>query len=150
MNEIQKDFGQRSIEFAKTKDGDVLGLGETFRTKMRLYVIGTTNLANKMSDDMRLIDPSTYDPSRKSRHFDTKQFWEISESNPHKGTRINFSMQEHPEKQRASWASYPGTTFGMRVGLDAERWNFYLQGINLESTQLRQKLKDELLLDDSQ
>ncbi|MFY7888187.1 MAG: hypothetical protein ACOVOW_04715, partial [Spirosomataceae bacterium] len=58
MNEVQKDFGQRIIEFAKTKNGHILGIGQLTEGQENAYMLLATNLANKMSIDMRLIDPS--------------------------------------------------------------------------------------------
>lgn len=150
MNEIQKDFGQRIIEFAKTKDGDVLGLGKLSEGQENAYMLLATNLANKMSIDMRLIDPNAaYDPQGKVGTLTQTVFEKYQESNPHKGTQLIFSDTGTP-KNKESFMSLMQDYFQDEVGLDAETMRNLFAGTNLSPAQLRQKLKDELLLDDSQ
>jgi hypothetical protein len=54
MNEEQADYGQRIIQFAKTKDGKVLGL--QLSKSINPYMLLATNLSSKMAIDMRLIN----------------------------------------------------------------------------------------------
>jgi Helicase conserved C-terminal domain/SNF2-related domain/Type III restriction enzyme, res subunit len=66
MDEIQKDYGKKIIDFASTKDGSHLGLGELTDGQKTAYMLMATNLANKMSIDMRLIDKNySYNPDGK-------------------------------------------------------------------------------------
>jgi hypothetical protein len=150
MNEVQKDFGQRIIEFAKTKDGNVLGLGKLSEGQENAYMLLATNLANKMSIDMRLIDPNAaYDPQGKVGTLTQTVFEKYQESTNHKGTQLIFSDTGTP-KSKESFASLMQDYFQDEVGLDAETMRSLFTGNNVSPAQLRQRLKDELLLDDSQ
>jgi hypothetical protein len=67
----------------KRKDGDVLGLGKLSEGQENAYMLLATNLANKMSIDMRLIDPNAaYDPQGKVGTLTQTVFEKYQESNP--------------------------------------------------------------------
>ncbi|MEA5462051.1 helicase-related protein [Arcicella sp. LKC2W] len=156
MNEIQKDFGQRIIEFAKTKNGHILGIGKLSEGQENAYMLLATNLANKMSIDMRLIDPSIdYDPSGKVGTLVKTVREHYLQSEAHKGTQLIFSDTGTP-KNKSSFGTLMLDYLMDEVGVDAEVLKSVFGEYNGDNykfpseDKIRKKLADELLMDDSQ
>ena len=156
MNEIQKDFGQRIIEFAKTKDGNILGIGKLSEGQENAYMLLATNLANKMSIDMRLIDPSIdYDPNGKVGTLVKTVKEHYLQSEAHKGTQLIFSDTGTP-KNKSSFGTLMLDYLMDEVGVDAEVLKSVFGEYNGDNykfpaeDKIRKKLADELLMDDSQ
>jgi len=87
----QEDFIKRLIMFAKTKDGGHIGmiLGDN---EKQAYMLLATNLAKKMSIDMRLIDGEKYsfDPAGKLAKMCEVVAAEYRSSTSFRGTQMIF------------------------------------------------------------
>jgi N12 class adenine-specific DNA methylase len=99
MNEEQSDYGQRIIQFAKTKDGSVLGL-ELSENQLTAYMLLATNLSSKMAIDMRLINKDyTYDPNGKVGKMTDEVVKVYNETNEYKGAQLIFSDLGTPKNK---------------------------------------------------
>lgn len=156
MNEIQKNFGQRIIEFAKTKNGHILGIGKLSEGQENAYMLLATNLANKMSIDMRLIDPNIeYDPNGKVGTLVKTVREHYLQSEAHQGTQLIFSDTGTP-KNKSSFGTLMLDYLMDEVGVDAEVLKSVFGDYNGDTykfpseDKIRKKLSEELLMDDSQ
>lgn len=99
MNEEQADYGQRIIQFAKTKDGSVLGL-KLSENQKTAYMLLATNLSSKMAIDMRLINKDyAYDPNGKVGKMTDEAVKVYNETNEHKGVQLIFSDLGTPKNK---------------------------------------------------
>ena len=99
MNDEQRDYGERIIEFAKTKDGNVLGLNLS-ENQLQAYMLVATNLSSKMAIDMRLINKDyAYDPSGKVGKMTDEVVKVYGETTEHKGTQLIFSDLGTPKNK---------------------------------------------------
>jgi N12 class adenine-specific DNA methylase len=99
MNEEQADYGQRIIQFAKTKDGSVLGL-QLSENQLTAYMLLATNLSSKMAIDMRLINKDfAYDPNGKVGKMTDEVVKVYNETNEHKGAQLIFSDLGTPKNK---------------------------------------------------
>jgi len=99
MNEEQREYGEKIIEFAKTKDGSVLGL-ELSENQKQAYMLLATNLSSKMAIDMRLINKDfAYDPTGKVGKMTDEILKIYTQTNEHKGTQLIFSDLGTPKNK---------------------------------------------------
>lgn len=88
----QQEFTRNLISFAKTGDGDYIGIGKLTEKQDKARMLIATNYAKKMSTDMRLISPFLYDdhPDNKISVCcrKVKEFYAKFEE--HKGTQLIF------------------------------------------------------------
>jgi N12 class adenine-specific DNA methylase len=99
MSPEQADYGQRIIQFAKTKDGSVLGLNLS-DNQLTAYMLLATNLSSKMAIDMRLINKDyPYDPNGKVGKLTDEVVKVYQISNEHKGTQLIFSDLGTPKNK---------------------------------------------------
>jgi N12 class adenine-specific DNA methylase len=92
MNEEQMEYNQRLIRFIETKDGNHIGMGKLSDEQKLAYMLIATNLSNKLSIDMRMIDPSyEYNPSGKIGMLCEEVYNIYQISNEDKGTQLIFS-----------------------------------------------------------
>jgi hypothetical protein len=101
MNEEQADYGQRIIQFAKTKDGKVLGL-QLSENQLTAYMLLATILVAKMAIDMRLINKDyAYDPNGKVGKMTDEVVKVYTETNEHKGAQLIFRFR-YPKNKTIS------------------------------------------------
>ena len=88
----QQEFTRNLISFAKTGNGDYIGIGKLTEKQDKARMLIATNYAKKMSTDMRLINPYMYDdhPDNKISVCcrKVKEFYVKFEE--HKGTQLIF------------------------------------------------------------
>lgn len=92
MDDEQKDFNQKIVRFAETKDGTAVGLGDLTKAQTTAYMLLATNLSTKMAVDMRLVDKNQqYNPEGKIGTLvaTIKEIYERTQE--HKGTQLIFS-----------------------------------------------------------
>jgi len=90
--ESQQQYTQKLINFTKTKDPSHVDL--TFdKNEMNAFMLIATNLAKKMSLDMRLINPTQYEfePAGKIGRLCKNVAEEYKDSQHYKGTQLIFS-----------------------------------------------------------
>lgn len=86
----QEEYANKLIEFANTLDPKIIGKNFT-DSQLQAYMLIITNLAAKMSIDMRLIDKSLpYNPNGKVGKLTENAFNIYNETNEHKGTQLIF------------------------------------------------------------
>ena len=88
----QQAYTEKLINFTKTKDPSHVDLYLT-DNEMNAFMLIATNLARKMSIDMRLIDPSKYpfEPDGKIAKLCETVAKEYNDSTYYKGTQLIFS-----------------------------------------------------------
>lgn len=92
MSEDQKEFSERLMKFAETKDGTLIGRGELSDNEKSAAMLLATNLSSKMAIDMRLINSSySYDPNGKIAKLVDNVAKTFNETNNYKGTQLIFS-----------------------------------------------------------
>ena len=156
LNDIQKEFGERIIEFAKTKDGNLLGIGTLSKGQEQAYMLLATSLANKMSIDMRLIDSSIeYDPNGKVGTL-VKTVNEIyHKTNEHKGTQLIFSDTGTP-KNKLNFNTLMLDYFTDELSVDAEILKIIFGDYTSDAhkfpseEKVRKAMSDELFMDEIQ
>lgn len=96
--ESQKEYTERLIQFTKTKNGSYIGKSLS-KAEESAYMLIATNLATKMSLDMRLIDPDRYGFEKGSKLDILCQnvFQEYKDSNSYKGTQLIFCDSGTPK-----------------------------------------------------
>lgn len=86
----QEEYANKLIQFANTLDPKIIGKNFT-DSQLQAYMLIITNLAAKMSIDMRLIDKSLpYNPDGKVGNLTKNTFEIYNETNEHKGTQLIF------------------------------------------------------------
>lgn len=102
MNDEQIEFGQALMEFARTKDGTVIGRGPLGEKEKSAAMLIATNLSSKMAIDMRLIDPSySYDPNGKIAKAVENVYRIYNETNDFLGTQLVFSDLGTPKNTKS-------------------------------------------------
>ena len=102
MNDEQIEFGQALMEFARTKDGTVIGRGPLGEKEKTAAMLIATNLSSKMAIDMRLIDPSySYDPNGKIAKTVENVYRIYNETNDFLGTQLIFSDLGTPKNTKS-------------------------------------------------
>lgn len=98
QTEAQKEFGERLLAFAKGGDGTLVGRGILSESEEKAKMLIATDLAKKMSMDMRLIDPEAYSMRDGSKVFSVcENAGSIYEQFNHvKGTQFIFSDMATP------------------------------------------------------
>lgn len=88
----QQEYTQKLIQFTKTKNPAYVNLNLTEK-EMNAFMLIATNLARKMSIDMRLIDPTqhAYEPHGKVGKLCHTISDEYRDSHAYKGTQLVFS-----------------------------------------------------------
>ena len=120
MSEDQIEYGQRLMEFARTKDGHHIGMTLTKNQETAAMLLAT-NLSSKMAIDMRLIDASyDYDPNGKIAKLVNNVERIYNETSEHKGTQLIFSDLGTPK-------SKTNKTAGLRDYMEDE------MGVNLDT-----------------
>ena len=120
MSEDQIEYGQRLMEFARTKDGHHIGMTLTKNQETAAMLLAT-NLSSKMAIDMRLIDASyEYDPKGKIAKLVDNVERIYNETSEHKGTQLIFSDLGTPK-------SKTNKTAGLRDYMEDE------MGVNLDT-----------------
>ncbi|MBV5282171.1 MAG: DEAD/DEAH box helicase family protein [Paludibacter sp.] len=99
MNDEQVDYSQRLMEFARTKDGQHIGIVMTENKKSAAMLIAT-NLSSKMAIDMRMIDTSaSYDANGKIAKCAENVARIYKETEDFKGTQLIFSDLGTPKNK---------------------------------------------------
>lgn len=105
MNDDQLDFAKSLMEFAKTKDGTLIGRGPLSEKEKTAAMLIATNLSSKMAIDMRLIDPSySYDPNGKIAKTVENVARIYNETEPFLGTQLIFSDLGTPKNTKSKSA----------------------------------------------
>lgn len=157
MDDVQKEFNEKIVHFAETKDGRSVGLGTLTKAQETAYMLLATNLSTKMAIDMRLVDKSEqYNPNGKIGTLvsTVKEIYERTQQ--HKGTQLIFSDIGTPKakgNQLASLLNYLedelnidqstlGTIFGDNYQEDGYKYQ--------TKDKVIKRLKEELLYDDEE
>lgn len=120
MSDDQIEYGQRLMEFARTKDGSHIGMTLNKNQETAAMLLAT-NLSSKMAIDMRLIDSSyDYDPNGKIAKLVDNVERIYNETAEHKGTQLIFSDLGTPKNKT-------NKTAGLRDYMEDE------MGVNLDT-----------------
>ena len=102
----QEEFIGRLMEFAKTGDFSLIGISGVTKQQQMAKMLYATDLARKMSLDMRMIDPSYQDhPQNKASRCAALVKKYYDKYNDHKGTQLIFSDLS-TWQDNTSWSVY--------------------------------------------
>jgi predicted nucleic acid-binding Zn-ribbon protein len=96
----QSKYMDSLVQFAKTKDGSHIGYHNMTKKEQNAYMLIATNLAKKMSLDMRLIDPSYQFAEGSKLDTCSKKLAEIyHNTTSFKGTQLVFCDMSTPSNK---------------------------------------------------
>lgn len=123
MNDDQKEFAERLMKFAETKDGELIGRGPLNDNEKSAAMLLATNLSSKMAIDMRLINPSyPYDSNGKIAKLVNNVVDYYNKTEDHKGTQLIFSDLGTP-KNAGNKSALLRDYLEDEVGLDIDSLN---------------------------
>lgn len=123
--QAQQDYTQKLIQFTKTKNPAYVNLSLTEK-EMNAFMLIATNLARKMSIDMRLIDSTRYeyDPTGKVGKLCENIAIEYRDSQRYKGTQLIFSDIGTPAGSGFNLYAEIKRVLVMEQGIPAEEIQF--------------------------
>lgn len=156
MNDDQIEFGNRLTEFAKTKDGRLIGRGPLSKDEESAAMLLATNLSSKMAIDMRLIDPSyPYNPNGKIAKVVSNVARIYNETDDFKGTQLIFSDLGTP-KNRTNKTALLKDYLEDEIGLNVDTLNELFGDPNVSFYrypsiwQVRRKMSEVLEMSDEE